>query len=247
MGTPFDEQLTLLRELQDIDTNLKRFNQQIADLPEKMRDVEQSYQSVKADLEGTRAKLVEVESTKKEDEANLAESTETLRTRESKLYAIKTNKEYQAAIKEVSDGKKLNRDREDRILQSMEEIESLTQKITQLEGEFADKESAYTEARGKIEAEEASLREHMAVDEKRRPELVTGIDKMILRKYDAVRRHYSDVLVPVCSGVCQGCSRRIPPQLHNEMLRRVDLKICPSCQRLLYVGEEPCVNEEADS
>lgn len=239
MKAAFAEQLALIRELQQIDLNLHNLQQKLDALPESIRDAESAYLCVKADLEAARGELSDVEKAKRNDESELALSVEHLRNREAKLYAIKTNKEYQAALKEVSDGKRSNREREDRILQGMERMEALAQKIAQLEKEFADNEAAFGEKRLELEKEELSIHEQMKGDSLRRPEVVALVKKEIIRKYDFVRRRYPKAIAEVSGGVCQGCSQRIPPQLFNEMLRRVELKVCPNCQRLIFVSEAP--------
>lgn len=243
MTASFEEQLALIRELQQIDLNLHNFQLVLNALPERLETVVATYSAVKGELDAARAELSDVEKAKRTDEGELAAAVDHFRNREAKLYAIKTNKEYQAALKEISEGKRQNREREDRILQAMERIEGLMQKITQLEQDCADKETALKAVQEAVAKEDQEIREHMRGDAERRPGVVDLIDKALVRKYDFVRQRYAQAVADVSEGICQGCSRRIPPQLFNEMLRRVELKSCPSCQRLIYVqeakGEKP--------
>ena len=187
-----------------------------------------------------------MEHNKRTDESELAASVEHLREREAKLYAIKTNKEYQAAIKEVSEGKRMNREREDRILAAMERIEALSKEITQLESECAEKEGALTAGREAVQAEEEAILARIKTESARRPELLRRIEKDVLRKYDTVRSRHAQAMAGVTQGICQGCSTRVPPQLYNEMLRRESFKVCPSCQRLLYVVAASAEAEEGE-
>ena len=236
MPEKFQEQLTVLRELQEIDLNLHKCRVVLNGLPQRLHETESALAAVSAELEGTKAELAELEHTRRTDEADLAASVEHLREREAKLYAIKTNKEYQAALKEISEAKRQNREREDRILAAMERIEELTQKSTQLEKDFADKEGAYKAKKEEVDAEEKVLRQTVDEGEAKRPDLTSRLEKEIQRKYDFIRQRYADALVPVINEICQGCSRRIPPQLYNEMLRQKEPKVCPNCQRLIYVA-----------
>ncbi len=239
MKESFQEQLKLLQELQDIDLTLHKCRIDIERLPERVAEAKAARDAAKAELDAATGERDAVEKQRREDEQNLADSTEHLREREAKLYAIKTQKEYQAAIKEISEGKRLNREREDRILKAMECLENLGTNITQLETTFADKEQAYASQQAEVDAEEERIRKLMADDEAKRPELVAKIDPKLLRKYDFIRQRYAEALSPVVDGVCQGCSRRVTPQIFNEMLRREELKVCASCQRLIYVPDQP--------
>jgi predicted nucleic acid-binding Zn-ribbon protein len=235
MTTDFHEQLALLRQLQDIDLNLHQGQLTLSELPGRIKDDEAEFDAVKGEFEGAKQELLDVEKQKRTDESDLEASVTHLREREAKLYAIKTNKEYQAAIKEVSEGKRINREREDRVIQAMEKIEALKQKITQLDKDFAEKKAKIEEKRKALAAEEAEVRRKMQEDAVHRPGIAAKIEKGLLRKYDFVRRRYAMAVTEVKDGACCGCSTRVTPQLLNEMLRGDDWKICPSCQRLIYI------------
>jgi hypothetical protein len=242
MKTEFNAQLARLKELQDIDLRLHEINIKLELLPERIAAHEAAYNQVKTEMDAAKHELAEAEKSRRHEELELASTTEHAKLREAKLYAIKTTKEYQAALKEIAETKKINKEREDRILGLMEQIENLGKKITQLDGELADKESAYRKEDEALKAEEAELTKSMDDIESRRPKLVSEIDVKVVRNYDYVRQRYPDALVHVEKGVCQGCSMNIPPQLYNEMLRSIEFKNCPSCRRLIYVNSEDAAN-----
>ncbi len=243
MTSTFQEQLTALLDLQQLDVSLHTLQLELSTLPEELREMEALYLQAKSGLTAAQAELAEVEKVKRSDESDLAASVAHLKQSEARLNAIKTTKEYQASLKEISDGKKLNREREDRVLQSMEKIEALTQKTTQLRASAADKETAWRGKRDAVSEKEAGIRAKMEADSARRPALVAGIEPSIIRKYEYVRKHYAVAMAGIRNGVCQGCSRKILPQLVNEMLRKTELKSCPNCQRLIYVIDEPAEGE----
>ncbi|MBN1282227.1 MAG: hypothetical protein JXA24_00455 [Proteobacteria bacterium] len=244
MKARFASQLNLLKELQQIDLNSHKIEQALAALPAKLAAEQSAFDMVRTQLDALKGEKEGIEHARRTDEMELAASTEHLREREAKLYAIKTNKEYQAAIKEITEGKRINREREDRVLAAMERIEALGKEIAQLEGECAEKEGALSKARHAVAEEEAALMQELKAESARRPEIVPQLDKETLRKYEFVRKRYTDALVPVAKEVCSGCSRRLPPQLYNEMLRKECFKVCPNCQRLIYVEEAAVEPEE---
>lgn len=238
MKNDFQAELTLLKELQDIDLRLNEINIKLEMLPERIAAVESSYRQVKEELETAKHELAEAEKTGRHEEMELSSAVDRAKQREAKLYAIKTTKEYQAALKEIAETKKLNKEREDRILGLMEQIETVSKKITQLETDLADKETAYRKEDEALKAEEVELVKTLEGIESRRPEIVSKLDVKLVRKYDHVRQRYPDALVHVEKGVCQGCSMNIPPQLFNEMLKFTEFKNCPSCHRLIFVNWE---------
>jgi len=244
MKPDFHAQLGLLKELQEIDLRLNEINEKLEALPEKIAAVESLYLQVKGELGMSRNEMAEAEKTRRHEEMELTSSVDHAKQREMKLYAIKTTKEYQAALKEIAETKKANKEREDRVLGLMEQIDTLTKKITQLETDLTDKEAAYRKEDEALKAEETELKKTMETIEARRPAIVSQLDVKIVRKYDHVRRRYPDALVHVVDGVCQGCSTNIPPQLFNEMLRFSELKDCPSCHRLIFVNKDEVKAEE---
>ncbi len=207
-------------------------------LPERIAAVESAYREVKDSIDQAKQEMAEAEKSRRHEEMELTSAVDHARQREAKLYAIKTTKEYQAALKEIAETKKLNKEREDRILGLMEQIDVLTKKITQLETDLTDKEAAYRKEDEALKVEEAELVKTLEGIESRRPEIVSKLDIKLVRKYDFVRQRYPDALVHVEKGVCQGCSMNVPPQLFNEMLKYNEFKNCPSCHRLIFVNQE---------
>ncbi len=236
MDLDFQSQLKWLLELQEIDLKLYKDRATLDHIPTERQALEDEHTQARAEYDTAKAELAKIEHGRRSDEMELAASVDHLQNREAKLYAIKTNKEYQAAIKEISEAKRQNKEREDRILQSMEKIDTLTKNITQLESAIADKEVAFQKAVAELESRADALNTEMKSFEARRPELITQLDQDVMRRYDSIKRRYPDAVVPVANGVCSGCTMRVPPQLSNEVLRGEDFKACPSCHRLMYVA-----------
>lgn len=237
MDSDFQTQFNLLTELQEIDLKLHADRVALEAIPIQKAHLEEEYRKARAEYDATETELKDLEHRRRTDESDLEVSAENLKKREARLYAIKTNKEYQAAVKEITEARRENREREDRILKSMERIEELTQKIEQLKSAIADKDAEFEKAMTELDARTAELQDQMKSFDARRPELLERIDKVILRRYDFVRSRYPDALVPVAGGVCSGCSMNIPPQLSIEVMKGKDLKNCPSCHRLIFYAE----------
>lgn len=234
MDSDYQSQLKLLRELQEIDLKLHSDRTKRDAIPQEKDVLEVEHRQARAEYDAVEAELAETEHAKRTDESELAASTEHLTNREAKLYAIKTNKEYQAAIKEITEAKRQNREREDRILKAMEKIEELGKKIEQLKSDIADKDAQHEKAMAELDGKASELDAEIEKFNQRRPDLLGGIDKAIIRKYDHVRSRYPDALVPIVSGTCSGCSMNIPPQLTIEVMKGKEFRNCPSCHRIIF-------------
>ncbi|MFH1653474.1 MAG: C4-type zinc ribbon domain-containing protein [Pseudomonadota bacterium] len=234
MSTNFKSQLELLYELQNVDLTLHDVALKLEALPNKLSESEKELNVIKSERDEYKTKLDAAEHLRRTTEMALNDAIATLVEREKKLYAIKTTKEYQAAIKEVAETKRLNKEREDTIIKAMEEIEVFKVKLSEAEGKVAEVEKKHNEVIANVEKEKNELKSLCVEDEKKKPELKSKIEIALVRKYDFVRTAHPDALAAVENGVCLGCHMNIPPQLYNELLRLNELKFCPSCRRLLY-------------
>lgn len=231
-------QLELLKKLQSVDLRIHDIDLRLQDIPNKLEESQSVYRASRELLTAKETEKNQIEHDKHTMEKDLEADIAHTKERELKLYAIKTNKEYQAALKEIADGKKHNKDREDILIQKMEKIESLTQEIAQLSTETADKEAVYKKAEEELKAEEAAIRQEREKDVAESAILAKDIDKEVIRIYQFIRARYPDTLVQAKNGVCTGCNMNIPPQLFLELRKLLKFSQCPSCKRILYFQDD---------
>lgn len=232
-------QLELLGALQNIDVELFKIDKEMSNLPIERETLGADYLVIKKDLDAAQSEKDSIEKEKSQTEIDLKTAQDWIRERETKLYAIKTNKEYQAALREVAQSKMSNKDREKRVLDAMARLEDLNKKIAQLNSALSDKEGEYKKIDEELKQKETVLKEKRIGVEKTRPELEAKIDKSIMQKYLNVKRRHSNPLADVTNGICRGCHMNIPPQLYNNVRKFDTIHNCPWCLRLLYVAPEP--------
>lgn len=158
---------------------------------------------------------------------------------QARLTSIKTNREYQALLKEIDEIKKTNKVREDEILAILEESEKIA-------ADIEEKRKLNEETRKEKDAEErrlegllAEIDEKIASLQKEREEKVQFVNKEILARYDFLRQKRGGLaVVEVRGSVCTGCNMNITPQLYNELLRNERIIFCPICQRIIYTRSE---------
>jgi predicted nucleic acid-binding Zn-ribbon protein len=237
MATDLKSQLALLKSLQEIDVLLHQIERELNSIPIRLEEAGHELRSLKQEISQKEAQKQTLEKQKRSGELDIEAEYSRLKEREAKLYAIKTNKEYQAAIKEIADAKQANRDREESILQLMEKIDILTQEITQLSEGIADKEKAFAEAEAEIRKNEGSLKSERDRLAAKSTEEAKAVDPKVLREYRFVQNKFSDALALVTDGICLGCNKRIPPQIYIELQKWKELIGCPNCHRILFYQE----------
>jgi predicted nucleic acid-binding Zn-ribbon protein len=197
-------------------------------------------------LDEARARL---EAVKKEHDAAVkarrkAESTlEEMGQRIAKLKArtdIKTNKEYQAHLKEIESAEKESTAIEDQILLAMEEVEK-SEKVIKTEGaRVKDEEGKLEEYRKELDAQAAEAEKDLSALKKTRAALTAGLDPELYQEYMKLLRKNSGLaVVEVKNEICQGCMMNIMPQLFLEIKRsETEIFNCPQCGRILYHKDE---------
>ena len=219
------------RKVFGIDRELETIPQKIEEATAEIRETNLIIMDIQAEKE-------KIDKKRRDGEGEIGAEDARVKEREARLYAIKTNKEYQAAIKEIADSKQAGKEREEAIFKLMEQIEGLSEKITQLSSGLADKENVSKEKEAELKKVEAGLRADREKQVARRLEAEGGVDKDVLKKYQFIRNKIRDAMALVNDGICTGCNKRIPPQTYIELQKWNALITCPNCHRLLFY-EEP--------
>ena len=229
-----NEQLRLLRELQDVDIELKAIEGDKERYPIEIRNLDEKLASEKEMLRERREKNELLEKERRQKEGDLELEQERMKRAQSKLYEVKTNKEYQALLTEIETLKEISSQREIEILEIMDEIDDVKKEYAKMEKELLEMEKKIgaekknlEENLGKVDGLLASKkRKRTMVAKKLRPELMTF--------YQTLREKRRTAVVPARFGACQGCNMKIPPQMFNEVQKSEAIIVCPSCNRILY-------------
>jgi predicted nucleic acid-binding Zn-ribbon protein len=237
MEIDIKRELKLLRELQAIDIKVREIEEKLSEIPNIISEAKAPIDKLEEEIKSKREEKARIEKEKRILEMELEASAEHLRDREAKLYTIKTNREYQAALKEIADGKKANREKEDIILKLMERSDALSREIEQLLKEQGEKKAMFEEEENRLKADASKLekdKEALATElESHRAK----IDKKILNEYDSLREYFLDPVAVANGEMCGGCNVNIPPQMYIELLKCTKLHFCPACHRILVIEE----------
>ena len=233
------EELVTLCEMQKLDTQLIEHERKRARAPKRLAELEQDLQKAKDKVSKEKEIIEELDKERRRKEKELDSEKERIKKVQSKLYEIKTNKEYQSVLKETEAAQAANDKTEEEIILLLERIEELRKDY--------DASVAYVKKRDKeIDAEKTELEKEMSsLDsvvkklKKERDALLSRVGGEAKARYKVLMEKRSGVaVVNVKNGVCLGCYMNIPPQLFIEVTKNVRLITCPSCNRIFYYQEE---------
>jgi uncharacterized protein len=233
------EELETLCEMQKLDTQLIEHERKRAQAPKRLAELEQDLQKAKDKVAKEKEIIEELDKERRRKEKELDTEKERITKVQAKLYEIKTNKEYQAVLKETEAAQSANDKTEEEIILLLERIEELRKDY--------DASVAYVKKRGKeVDAEQKELEKEMisvesvvAALKKERDKLLSRVGGEAKARYKVLMEKRSGLaVVNVKNGVCLGCYMNIPPQLFIEVMRNARLIACPSCNRIFCYREE---------
>jgi len=238
-----NEEIKQLTELQVIDLEIAKFDAEINAEQEALAKRENAFNERLASVEELQEKIAAADEQRRDLEAELADELSRIKERQSKMMQVQTNREYQSLLKEIEDGKKSIKDKEEEIVRIMESSEANAKIMAEQESLIKDDKKALADEKAEVKkhAEEIEGKKKKIVG--KRDAMAKDIKASALKKYDMLRtRRNGKAVVGVVNGICQGCFMSIPPQHFNNILKGDRMLNCPTCQRILF--HQPESNEE---
>jgi predicted nucleic acid-binding Zn-ribbon protein len=226
------EQLT---ELQVIDQEIAKLDAEKDTKLAGLREFEVVFEERESSINELKEKIEAAEMRRRELEAELSDELSRLKERQSKMMQVQTNREYQSLLKEIEDGKKSNKDREENVVQLMEVVEADAKIMNEQASTIEEEKKALEEESKSAQKFATAIEKKKARIMKKRKSKAKEVKTPLLRKYDMLReRRNGKAVVQVIKGVCQGCFMSIPPQQFNDIMKGDRMFNCPTCQRILY-------------
>jgi len=231
-----DPQLQTLIDLQGYDARIASLEAEAARLPKQIESLQASLAEAKKQMETLKARADSTRKDLRAKEKDLEVIAAKRAKQEARLYEVKTNKEYSAALLEIEESKQEKAKTEEEILALMELQERLGVEVREAEKRFKTREeqARHDEAvvRKKLAAVEQELEIVRAERKSRAKELPVGL----LASYDRILKARGGVAVAAVSAaaVCGGCRVSIRPQAIQELRAATGLMVCESCGRYLY-------------
>ncbi len=230
-----NEQLKLLIQIQEKDS-------QIIEIVEKQKSLPDILASLRVNLDRDQGSLAAANTDydngtkeRRSLEGLLKDTEDKIRKLKGRIPEIKTNKEYQALLKEIAVAEQEKSDIEEKIIILLEKLDNLKAIRTDKERIVADEEKKFQQEKGKIEKDFQQLSESLTELESQKSMIGSQIDPKLMAEYTrliATRRGLAVVLVK--NEHCHGCHIRIPPQIFTEIRKNDKIICCLSCQRVLY-------------
>lgn len=229
------KQLEKLFALQTVDLKIQEMERVKEEIPQRLASLEEEFRKEEEEVLSDRAEIERLQKERRQKEKDLDEEIDRVKKTEARVFEIKTNKEYQAVLKEIENAKKLNRGREEEILEILERLEEMQKKLSKGEKNLEARQKEYQRQIAELKQKAASFNEEMAEEVRQREEREKEIPQSLLSKYRMLLEKRQGIAVArVINGVCQACNMNLRPQLYIELQKQDTLIVCPNCNRILF-------------
>jgi predicted nucleic acid-binding Zn-ribbon protein len=223
-----------LLHLQDADKEIRRLQDEIAELPRRVAAIELKLANTKSGLEKAQAAVKADEAAKRKYESNITDLRGKISKYRDQSLAVKTNDQYKALLQEIEFAEKEIAENEDKILDLMVNSEAREKQVKAAQAEMKAETA-------EIEKEKEQARQRTAEDEKqlaewrgKRDQLRSGVSEDMLRHYERVSKFRGSGISEVRDHKCMACQVMLRPQIYNNVRTGQQTVICDSCQRVLY-------------
>lgn len=232
------DSLKFLIELQEKDSGILEKRAFIDKVPMRIFEKDEPLKQATAELESIKLKNEALLKKKREKEASLNDINEKINKMKSRAADLKTNKEYQAHLKEIETFEKDISTAEENILMIMEELDNSIKQQEEKAKNVAAETEKINAFKKELDQEVEKQEKELALLKDEREKLSAAIDPGTYKTYMTLLRAGSGVAVTQAKNeICLGCNMNIPPQLFVELKKNEEIIQCQQCRRILYYSE----------
>ena len=240
------QQLALLYQLQERDSELLSIQQKLQTIPRQIEQLEAEVAKYEEDMAAKSEELAEAEKTQRAKNAEIEMNAVQREKYQDEQRTVTSNEAYTALEKQIEYLDEQDDDAEDAILLLMEESDRLKKELAELDVEVnREKEKTATETE-QFRQELRTLETERTEKLKQRKAFLPKIDKARRDEYhrwvkaqlageSGIARVKNGFIALGKNGTCTSCRIAIQPQTLKEAQKYEKQVYCSSCKRLLYV------------
>jgi predicted nucleic acid-binding Zn-ribbon protein len=235
-----DPQLQTLIELQGYDARISALDAEAARLPKQIESIQNSLAEAKKQVDTIKGRLDVTRKELRGKEKDLEVISAKRSKLEARLYEVKTNKEYSAALLEIEESKQEKAKTEEEILGLMELQERLNVEIREAETRLKTRQEQANQDEAVVRKKLAAVEQELGGVRGERTTRAKDLPPGLLANYDRLLRARNGVAVAAVttSAFCGGCRVSIRPQAIQELRSATTAMMrCESCGRYLYWQE----------
>jgi predicted nucleic acid-binding Zn-ribbon protein len=239
------EQIRSLEDLAAIDADLKILDDQLTVERTTLTTLKASLKRLEDKLKNDTLSIATTEKARAELMVDVRAMMQQLDHSREKLNRSRTERESNAAQRELEELRKLVRDREDDITKLTSEGDAARAQVEATEAEAKKLQDELGSSEGDINSRLHKVEEEKKKKLGERAVVIKRLPPVLYRRYDMLRGKKGVGIAQTTDGTCKACNMSLPPQLFHRLRREPMIEQCPSCQRIIYFV--PPTGSKADS
>lgn len=228
------DQIRALEELASMDAEVKALEEKLAEERGVLNTLKESLKKLDEKLSVDRTTVAGADKQRIELQTDIRTMSQQIEHSREKLNRSRTEREQQAAQRELEELRKLVRDREDEIARLDADTSGVRTQVETSETEHKRVLDELTAKEGDIKAKVAQLEADKSARGGGRDAIVKRIPPPLYRRYEMIRGRRGTAIAQTTDGTCKACNMSLPPQLFHKLRREPTIEQCPSCNRLIY-------------
>jgi predicted nucleic acid-binding Zn-ribbon protein len=213
---------------------VKALEEKLAEERGVLESLKESLRKLDERLQADRTTVGAADKQRNELHLDIRTMTQQIEHSREKLNRSRTERESQAAQRELEELRKLVRDREDEIQRIDGDTASVRTQLEVTEAEHKKVADELAAKEGDIRAKVTQLESDRQEKGGGRDTIVKRITPQVYRRYEMIRGRRGTALAQTSDGTCNKCNMALPPQLYHRLRREPILEQCPSCNRIIY-------------
>ncbi len=239
-------QIEALEALAEIDVHLAQLESELSDERAALGGKRQQLEELLAKLQSIQASIAEMERVRNDLVGEARQMSVQMERSREKLGRSRTEREVNAAQREVEEMRKLFRDREiesQKLIGLIEQAHVDEQATTEQRDKLA---AELGESQGDVETKLGQLEKESAQYRQQRDQAAKKVPPPLYRRYEMIRKRRGTAVAHTTRGTCSACHISLAPMMFQVLRRQEGFDQCPSCNRIIYFRTEAS-EDEADA
>lgn len=242
METAQQDVLGLLERLQRVADEIDRLSALRAEAEEARDRAREDLDETKQSLDAFRERAHALDIERRKRELAIKEGKDRMQRIKARMGDVKTSREYQAVLAEMSSAKQTVAEEEQALERDLAELEAVRVDLERVEARARELEAVLEEAERRLVEVQGETEQAMAERKAEEQRLLADLPQDVVDRYRLIRsRRGGLAVVEARDEACTACYMRIPPQMYIEIIRRTRVMQCPNCHRILVPPREPAV------
>jgi uncharacterized protein len=235
LSEPVETPIDRLFALQEIDRRLRETSELVHSLEREVTELEGELVRQRERTRVAQEERDADEGRRRQIETQIDDEENKMKDRRMRLNRVRNEKELQALRREIEVGKEANQQAEEELLRVFETLEAKSTAAHDAETSLRDLEQNTAAQLAERQTRISQLKSQLEGEREGRTQVAATLDRSLRLKYEQIfERRGGTAVVEVRNGTCLGCHMNLPPQFFNELQRARDVRLCPSCHRILF-------------